>query len=63
MAALKFEVYLNDVYLFEVDSPAELNASNDKVNAYLAEHPEINKDTAKIKINIKKEPCVGCGKN
>lgn len=60
MSVLKFEVYLNDTFLFDANSVEELRSADEKVGEYLKEHPEIDEGNAKVHINIKREPCRGC---
>ena len=60
MAKLKFEIYVNDVFLHEVASSTQLVASKKIIETYLDTHPEIDKETAKVSVNIKREPCKNC---
>jgi hypothetical protein len=60
MSVLKFEVFINDTYLYEASTIDELRESDSRVTEYLKSHPEIDKEHAKVHVNIKREPCRGC---
>ena len=60
MSVLKFEVFINDTYLYEANSVEELRATDDRIVEYFKAHPEIDEKNAKLRVNIKREPCRGC---
>jgi len=60
MSALKFEVFVNNTYLYEASSIEELRQTDEKVKAYFKQHPDIDENQAKLHVNIKREPCRGC---
>ncbi len=60
MSALSFEIFVNDVFIFEATNSDELLLSDDLVEKYLDENPEIDRAKAKVQVKIKREPCRSC---